>query len=284
MLRYAYNTNGCTHYRLQDAIQIMHVNGYQGIALTLDWHHLDPFGTHWEYEARGLSDTLASLQMSSVIETGARYLLSTTKHAPTLLHPTREGRNLRIRFLKRAIDIAAILGSETVSFWAGICPENITRKQALLFLKEGLEEICAYAEKKNIILSFEPEPGMLIETISEYKELCTHISEDLHLALDIGHVWVTGEMNPKDAVAMHASHCGTFSVEGMQQGVHVHLPLDQGNMDVRTIIHELIRQEFTKLVCVELSRESHRAHLAIPESIAMLREWEAAYVPQNEHA
>ena len=41
-LRYAYNTNGTAWHRLDDALTLIASSGYDGVALTLDHHHLDP--------------------------------------------------------------------------------------------------------------------------------------------------------------------------------------------------------------------------------------------------
>ena len=43
-LRYAYNTNGLANHRLNDAVDLLADTGYDGVALTLDVAHLDPFG------------------------------------------------------------------------------------------------------------------------------------------------------------------------------------------------------------------------------------------------
>lgn len=67
-----------------------------------------------------------------MIETGARYLLNPReKHYPTLLALSRESRARRVEFLCRAVDIASILSSETVSFWAGVPKREVDRLQAL---------------------------------------------------------------------------------------------------------------------------------------------------------
>ncbi|MBJ6145470.1 hypothetical protein [Hymenobacter sp. BT559] len=42
-LRYAYNTNGASNHRLGDALTLIAEAGYDGVALTLDHHHHDPF-------------------------------------------------------------------------------------------------------------------------------------------------------------------------------------------------------------------------------------------------
>lgn len=270
-LRFAYNTNGASNHRLDDAITLIAEAGYDGVALTLDHHHLDPFARDWEKQATRLSRRLQTLGLSSVIETGARYLLDFRhKHEPTLLSPKPEGRAHRVTFLKRSIDIAAILGSETVSFWAGVPLHNVTRQQALLWLQEGIAQICAYAKKCGVAVSLEPEPGMLIETLNDYVTVAEQ-NPNLRLALDLGHCLVTQDMEPADAVARFADRIGTVSIEDMKRGVHIHLPFGEGDMDVASVLAALRKISFRGLICVELSRESPRAHLAIPEAIAFLR-------------
>ena len=281
-LRYAYNTNGCAHHRLPDALRLIKAAGYDGVALTLDWHHLDVTAPDWEERTYEVKTLLDELGLASVIETGARYLLDPTqKHEPTLVSATAAGRARRVRFLKRAIDVGRILGSETVSFWAGI-PHHTAPDLRLgpppqttwqNYLTEGLNQVVAYAREVGQDISFEPEPGMVIETNADFDALLATLDDPagLNLALDLGHVWVTGEGKPEDFVYQYAAKIGTVSIEGMNRGVHLHLPLDQGDMPVPPLLAALEEIDFERLVCVELSRESPRAHLAIPESIQYLK-------------
>ena len=283
-LRYAWNTNGCANHRLYDAIELVADAGYDGLALTLDWHHLDPFAEDWQRQTETLRTTLKQKKLGSVLETGARFLLNPkVKHEPTLLNPEQEGRQHRIAFLKRAIDIAAILDSEAVSFWAGVRQPSVSTEQADTWLVEGIDELLHYAGEKNVTLAVEPEPGMQIETIADLRRmqdrLDASVRDQLTLALDVGHVWVTGEMDPADAVAQYGSpsggiRCGTAAIEGMNKGVHEHLPVTQGDMDIPKIISSFQRVNFNKLICVELSRDSHRAHQAIVETIEELKKME----------
>lgn len=273
VLRYAYNTNGCNNHRLYDALNLIAEAGFSGIALTLDWHHLDPFAEDWKAQTQQLKKRLDELGLGSVIETGARFLLDPKqKHEPTLINPSKEGRVHRIQFLKRAVDIAKILESETVSLWAGVLSDTVNKEEGLEYLKEGITEVAKYASEQKVVISIEPEPGMLVETIADYHQLIKDISYPVTLALDIGHVWVTGEMEPLEAITKYAAGAGTISIEGMQKGIHRHLPLHQGDMDVAGIIKKLEEMEYSNLICVELSREGHRAHLAISESLRYLKE------------
>lgn len=268
-LRFAYNTNGCGSHRLDDALVMMAEAGYAGVALTLDHHHFDPFADDWVSRADALSRRLTELGLGSVIETGARFLLDPrAKHEPTLVTASAGGRRRRIAFLKRAIDIAAILGSEAVSFWAGVPKPGVDHAEARRWLCDGLGEIVEYAKAQDVVAAFEPEPGMLIETAGEWAELGV---PDLELALDTGHCVVTEDIDPAEAVRRYADRLGTVSLEDMRRGVHVHLPFGEGDMDVPSVLDALEAVGFGKLVCVELSRESPSADKAIPGSIAWLR-------------
>ncbi|MCJ2047265.1 sugar phosphate isomerase/epimerase [Methylobacterium sp. J-078] len=269
-LRFAYNTNGTAHHRLDDAIDLIAEAGYQGVALTLDIHHLDPFAETWLQEAQRVSSRLQRLGLGSVIETGARFLLDPkAKHEPTLVSGDAAGRARRIGFLKRAIDIAAILHSEAVSFWAGVPKPGIDVEDAKGWLHEGLREVVAYAAEQKVVACLEPEPGMLIETLDDYAAL--HIP-GLRLALDTGHCLVTGERDPAAAVGEFADRIGTVALEDMARGTHVHLPFGEGDMDVPAVLDALDGIGFEKLICVELSRESHRADLMVPASLRYLRD------------
>ncbi len=262
-LRFAYNTNGCGSHRLDDALDLMAEAGYAGVALTLDHHHFDPFAETWASDARALRRRLEGLGMGSVIETGARFLLNPrAKHEPTLVTSDPAGRARRVAFLRRAIDIAAILGSEAVSFWAGVPKAGVDRQEARSWLRDGLAEVVAHAAKAGVVAALEPEPGMLIETPAEWEALAV---EGLALALDTGHCLVTQEVDPSVAVRRWASHLGTVSLEDMKRGVHLHLPFGEGDMDVPGVLDALEEVGFDKLVCVELSRESPQADKAIPQ-------------------
>ena len=84
---------------------------------------------------------------------------------------------------------------------------------------------------------------------------------------------MTGERDPAAAVREFAPHLGTVAIEDMARGVHIHLPFGEGDMDVPGVLQALRDVGFSKLVCVELSRESHRADVMIPASLAYLRQY-----------
>jgi D-psicose/D-tagatose/L-ribulose 3-epimerase len=270
-LRFAYNTNGAANHRLEDAVAIIADAGYDGIALTLDHHHLDPLAEGWIDRTEALARDLAARRMGCVIETGARFLLDPRrKHEPTLLTPTPEGRARRVAFLQRATDIGAILGAEAMSFWAGVPLPGVDRGEACTWLMTGISHVLEHATRRGVAAALEPEPGMLVETLDDWALLQAHMPA-LKLALDLGHCLVTQEREPPAAVHEFASHLGTVAIEDMRRGDHTHLPFGEGDMDIPACLGALEAVGFRGLVCVELSRESHRADRMIPQALDWLQ-------------
>jgi len=270
-LRYAYNTNGTANHRLDDAIGLIADAGYAGVALTLDHHHLDPMAEGWRARAETLARRLRAEKLGCVIETGARYLLDPRrKHEPTLLSPTAEARAGRIAFLDRATDVGAILGAEAMSFWAGVPLPGVDRADAAGWLEEGVAAVLDHAAQAGVVAALEPEPGMLVETVDDWARLHARLPR-LKLALDLGHCLVTQERAPDAAVVEFADHIGTVAIEDMRRGDHTHLPFGEGDMDIPACLDALEAIRFGGLVCVELSRESHRAHTMVPDAIAWLK-------------
>ncbi len=277
-LRYAYNTNGCAHHRLDDALDLIAEAGYAGVALTLDWHHLDVTADDYEVQAWHLADGLRARRLGLVVETGARFLMDPRrKHGPTLMSPEPEGRRRRLDVLTRALDVCAACDGETVSFWSGPVRDGVSRDQAWAWLEEGVAELVERAQARGVTASFEPEPGHLTEHLADYDRLA-RAAPGLRLALDLGHLLVTGEQDPADAVRERAGDAtggsdqlGTVAIEDMDRGVHLHKLFGTGDLDVGAALAALVEVGFDRLVAVELSRESPRAHQAIPESIDYLR-------------
>ena len=187
-LSFGYNTNGFAHHKLDEALSIIAEAGYRGVALTLDTHHCNPFTTEPADLVR-LRERLEKLQLRVVIETGARYLLNPQKkHYPTLV--SVEGRQIRLEFLRRAVDICHELRAECVSFWSGVPEPGVPEHQAWDWLVTGCLQLADHAKRRGVQLAFEPEPGMLVDDMAKFEVLKKHVtSARFGLTLDIGHVF-----------------------------------------------------------------------------------------------
>ena len=268
-LRYAYNTNGLTSHRLDDALALLADSGYDGVALTLDVAHHDPFAPDLPGRTAALRRRLDGLGLASVVETGARFLLDPRrKHHPTLVSTDADDRARRVAFLKTCVDVAADLGSEAVSFWAGVPGDD--RTTAWDRLVDGVTQVVAYAIDRGVTCAFEPEPGMLVDDCDDWARLAAAVP-GLTLALDTGHCLVSGRWTPDEAVRAFAPHLGAVAVEDMPRGRHEHRAPGEGDMDLPAVLAALRDIRHTGLVSLELSRDAHRADTLVPAALAALR-------------
>ncbi len=273
-LRYAYNTNGFFRHRLADAVAMIAEAGYDGVAITPDICHLDPYAPDAREQARALARTLRRERLGCVIETGAWYVVDPRrKHQPTLVSPTPEERARRLDFLDRCMAIAAELEAECFTFWSGTRTEAIAAPDAWARLEEGTREVVARCARHGLLPAVEPEPEMMLATVGDWRRLADAVP-GAQLALDLGHCLVTQDILPQDAIRQHAADLATIHLEDMQRGVHLHLPFGEGDMDLAAVLQALADSRFSRLVCVELSADAHRAPAMVRQAIDWLRRHE----------
>jgi L-ribulose-5-phosphate 3-epimerase len=275
-MRLGYNTNGWAHHDPFDALELIAELGYRSVAITLDHGPLNPFSADWPANLQRLRATLRRLQLSSVIETGARYLLDPRrKHQPTLLSAAAADRDRRIDFLSRSLQAAAELESDCVSLWSGTADSNAQSNdddQTLLDrLAGGLQVLVREAEKLGTPIGFEPEPGMFIDSMSRFQRLLQWVdSPQMKLTLDLGHLYCQGEVPIADYITCWSSYIVNVHVEDMRAGVHEHLMFGEGEMEFPPIIAALGAANYRGGVHVELSRHSHLAPTVAAQAFAVL--------------
>ncbi|MGW0086913.1 sugar phosphate isomerase/epimerase family protein [Streptomyces sp. NPDC003393] len=276
-LRYGFGTNGFSNHRLPDALTVIADLGYDGVALTLDHHHLDPFAPGLAARTAALARVLDRLGLTVVIETGARYLLDPWhKHEPTLL--ATEGRERRIEFLRRAVTVGADLGAQAVSFWSGVRPARLDPRTAWDRLVAGCADVVDAAQKAGVPLGFEPEPGMLVESIDEYTRLASALGdpEPFGLTLDIGHCRCLEPYPVPECVRRAADRLVNVQIDDMRRGTHEHLEFGSGEIDFPPVLSALDEVGFRGLVAVELPRHSHDAPGVARRSLDFLRSCDPA--------
>jgi sugar phosphate isomerase/epimerase len=276
-VRFGYGTNGFANHRLDDALAVLADLGYEGVALTLDHAHLDPFAPDLVARTAAVAKRLAELNLAVVIETGARYLLDPRrKHEPTLLADDHE---LRDRFLRLAVDVGADLGAEAVSFWSGILPAGLDPAMGWGRLVDGCASLVDYASSRWVTLGFEPEPGMLVEDLAGYDRLHAALGNPdiFGLTLDIGHCRCNEPLPVPDCVRLAGPRLVNVQIDDMRLGVHEHLEFGDGEIDFPPVLAALDEVGYRGLVAVELPRHSHAAPGVAERSLAFLRD--AAGVP-----
>jgi sugar phosphate isomerase/epimerase len=266
-----YNTNGFAHHRLEDALPILAEQGYRSVALTLDHHALNPSETGFREQLAVVKGLLRDCGLRSVVETGARFLLDPRrKHQPTLLSEPA-GAERRLDFLRRAVDIAAELGSDAVSFWSGTATEPAESPALMDRLVDGCRRLCDHAAERGVRLAFEPEPGMFIDTMPRFAELHDRVGHPLFgLTLDIGHLYCLGEVPVVDHFRRWHDRLWNVHIEDMRRGVHDHLMFGDGEIDFGEALRGLTEVGYSGGVHVELSRHSHDAVETARKALAFL--------------
>lgn len=257
-----YHTNSLQNHRLHDALQLLADHGFGAVAITPDTCHLDPETTDGEVLDR-LRAHLEALALKPVMETGARYLLdATTKHEPTLMTADRAGRERRVAFYGRVAEMGRRLGAEVVSFWAGV--DRSPGKDSSARLVRGVAAACAAIREHGLRPSFEPEPGMAVETVEHYERLCRELGDEAPaLTLDVGHLYAVWEGDPVRVIERAGPRLANVHLEDHRRGVHEHLLPGEGEVDFAAVVGALERSGYGGPVCFELSRHSHCAPAAV---------------------
>lgn len=275
-LRYAYNTNGLQSHRLEDALELLGELGYHGVGLTLDHMHLDPLRAG-PGEVGRVKRLLQQHRLACVVETGARFLLDPRrKHLPALVSQDPLARMRRVDLLLRSLEVAAGLGAEALSLASGPLEPGQDPEVAWRFLVEGVREVAQKAHELEVRLSFEPEPGHLLDTLAGWRALRDDVP-DLLLTLDVSHVSVAApEGSVVEAIRAHAEWLGVVHLEDCPRGRHEHLPFGEGDLDLPPVLAALREARFGGLCAVELSRHSHAAHELTRTTLEALRAAERA--------
>jgi len=271
-LRLGYGLNGFAGHRLPDACAVVAGLGYDGVALTLDQPHLDPYADDLSSEVARARDSLQRHRLAVVVETGSRYVLDPWhKHEPTLV--SEHGRERRTDLLLRAVRIAHELDAEVMSCWSGTLPAGTSTEEGWQRVVAGLGPVLDEAAHLGVTVCFEPEPGMLVATLDDALDLRRRLDEpeNLRLTLDLGHLVCNEPRDPAQTVALAGSLIGNVQVDDMVRDVHEHLELGTGELDLDAVLGALAATGYRGLASVELPRHSHAAHLVARSSMEALR-------------
>lgn len=274
-LRLGYGLNGFAGHRLPDALEVVAGLGYEGVGLTLDVPHLDPFAPGLAGRTAEVGRLLRNHGLAVVVETGARYVMDPwRKHEPTLVSDS--GRERRINLLRRGIEVAADLGAEAVSFWSGATPPGVTEEDAWGRLLEGVEVLLEEAERRAVTLAFEPEPGMFVDTVAGVRRLRSRLGDPqrLRVTVDIGHLRCNEDDDPARCIEAVGPLIGNVQVDDMRRGVHEHLEIGAGEVDFPSVLSALRAVGYRGLANVELPRQSHAAPEVAARTLQALRQAE----------
>lgn len=273
-----YGTNGFGDHPLHTALDVLDDVGYDAVAVTLGFPHLDPFAPLAGDDITALRAHLRRMRGGAgaavVVETGTRYLLDPLhKHRPTLVDRDATG---RMRYLERAVEIAVDLDARCVSFFSGILPPDAAPADGWARLRDRVSALVEYAGERGVRLALEPEPGMLVETVDDALRLHSEVGAppELGITVDVGHCLVVEPDGVEGALRAAAPYLSNVQLDDMPRTHHEHRPFGEGDLDLPLVLATLADIGYTGVAAVELPRHSHDApRLALDSRAALMRAW-----------
>jgi len=256
-MRLAYSSNAYMRYSIEETIDRIARLGYQGLELLADVPHAWPAGLLEERKQsirrrlheRGLAvANVNGFMMNAVADVRQPYW------HPSWIEPDPHYRAIRREHTKRALRLAAELGSPSVQTEPGgpLDSDQSWKAAADLFYEEIMPCI-EVAEKVGVALLIEPEPGLMIETFEQYLEFADRIdSPSLGLNFDIGHAFCAGQ-EPELWVPRMAAHTRHYHLEDIAATRrHEHLIPGRGAIDLAAVLRAIGETDYQGWVTVEL--------------------------------
>lgn len=284
-----YGTNGLGDHPLPAALDLLEQHGYDAVALTLGFPHLDPGASAADLAA--LRARLARARdgrgLRVVVETGTRYLLDPRrKHAPALVDADAAP---RLAYLRRSVEVAAALGAPVVQLFSGVRAPDVPGAVADERLRARLPGLVRHAAEHGVTLALEPEPGMHVETVADALRLRADLGgpDALGLTVDVGHCLVVEPGGVTGALAAAGPHLAHVQIDDMPRTHHDHRPFGEGDLDLPAALTALAAAGgpggYRGVVAVELPRHSWDAPRQVAAAAdAIRRAWAAPPAPPTD--
>jgi len=265
MIKLAFSTNAFKRYSLEDSIREIAKVGYSGVEILCDIPHAY-VPSFKDDQVRSLKKTLALSNMQiSNLNAFTLYAIGDTYH-PSWIDDSRE---MRIEHTIECIRLAKRIGAKHLSTEPGgpvVAPpvpsssqqqeqqqyQDISRFEKIFL--DGLTRVTKMAEEEDIKVLIEPEPGLLIENSSQFKNFVTKINNSKYIRLnfDIGHFYCVNE-DPAKVVYELSDYIEHFHLADIAHTrIHNHLIPGKGSIDFRSVFDAMDDIGYRGFVTVEL--------------------------------
>lgn len=252
-MKFGFSANAFREYDPLETIDIVADAGYDGIELLFDQPHLYPPDTDEEdlgRVRRALGDTDLAISNCNA------FMLTAIEgfHHPSYIEADPDYRQRRIDYTKAALRTAAALDHGYVSVEpGGPIPDGKSREWALATFVESLREVLPVAEEVDVDVHVEPEPDLLIETSTEFREFADRIDHPrVRCNFDAGHLFCVDE-DPAEAYETLAEYVDHVHLDDIPADrTHEHTQLGAGAMDIDAFLGVLDDAGYDGFVTVEL--------------------------------
>jgi len=253
----AYSTNAFTKYDLIAALNNIADLGYSGVEILCEKPHWYPPEID-ESKVELVLEVLnaRNLKVSNLNANTANSFYSPAPpenvFEPSLTNRNPDVRLVREQIIQKTIQLADKVGASCISLTSGTPTPGCLPEQAIEFFVDSLKRICDFADKYNIKVGIEYEPGLLVEHSSEVCEIIHRVGSPLlGVNLDIGHSYLSRE-NPENTINDLAGRIWNVHVEDIKNMKHFHLPPGDGDMPFDQYFNALKKIKYTEFLTVEL--------------------------------
>ncbi|MEN6405052.1 MAG: sugar phosphate isomerase/epimerase family protein [Thermoguttaceae bacterium] len=256
-MRLAYSSNAYQRFSIEETIARIAALGYAGMELLADVPHAWPVGLLDErkrairqcLEQHGLAvSNVNGFMMNAVADPRQPYW------HPSWIEPDADYRAIRREHTRRALQLAKEFGAASMQTEPGgpLTPGQSWSAAATVFYDE-LMPCVEWAERLEVFLLIEPEPGLLIERFEQYLEFADRVGSPwLGLNFDIGHAFCVGE-DPERWIARMAPHTKHYHLEDIAATRrHAHLTPGRGVIDFPAVLREIQATGYQGWLTVEL--------------------------------
>ena len=272
----AFSTNAYTRFPLDEAMRDIAAAGFSGVEILADVPHAYPDaidGRLVDSVTRVLGET--KLVVSNVnCNCSFGYWRDAPPEPyfePSLISPNPTHRTDRSRLILRALEFAKHIGARNISITSGRCLGGMPPDRAAAQFAESIKPILDAADRLDVDVGIECEPGLFIEYVAELRAWIDRLgSVRLGANLDIGHSVVIGEPIG-DAVRTLAGHIWNLHVEDLPNRKHYHMIPGEGTLDwqgLRAALDEIV---YARFLTVELYTHTADPHAAARKSFAFLK-------------
>jgi sugar phosphate isomerase/epimerase len=271
-MQFAFSSNAFRRFSLRDTIRVLAELGYEGVEIMADVPHACPLdlserdinGIREELDRHGME--ISNVNAFTLYAEGDVYHPSWIENDPSL-------RRRRLEHTLRCIDLTARLGARTLSTEPGGPLGGMQPEDGLRLFKEGLDAIHDRAGERGVRVLIEPEPGLLIETSSQFCRFFQELDPEVFgLNFDIGHFFCVGE-DPVALVSTLKDHTHHFHLEDIASSkTHCHLMPGDGAIDLAKVLEAIADIGYAGFVTVELYPYEDRPVEAAEQALTYLRE------------
>jgi sugar phosphate isomerase/epimerase len=268
---FGYSTNAFVNYPLAEAIDRIADLGFKGVEIMGDRPHLYPpdFGEEELGSIKSLLDKhrmkITNINSFTLFAIGDTYL-------PSWIEPDKSRRDIRVRHTLESLHIARALNCRNISIPPGGPLNGMAPGEAMALFHDGLAKVIPTAEALGVKLLVEPEPGLMIETTSEFLEFIKGVhSPAVGINFDIGHFYCAGE-DPALAFYTLFKWVGHVHIEDIASDrVHYHLVPGRGVIDFAAVFERMARLGYDGDISLELYTCKDTPDAAGKDSLDYLR-------------